>query len=291
MEFSGFLEEKGWRSDAPWKPRRFSLKGRVLRSYVGDHERNSYIIDAESFISVIPPGVNENGTKSIADEYHKYVFSICTKSFAPAFSKNKIVLAAPNETSFNSWIKAFSESAFEGVTENIPELWPNSFRNQRDLFNISFNGRNVSDGSAFSSFQVEVAPLHTSSDTRAVQKNNLKLVKNMWSYSNSVHSLSSNCPISNIAAPGDVPALPLSSHPGLKLHYTLILVSAQTMPGLEGNWVRESCISPTCLTETWLICILFMHRLLCLNVMTPQNAHLLPNRLPLILPLPLLLPL
>jgi PH domain len=244
MEFSGFLDEKGWRNDAPWKPRRFSLKGRVLRSYVGDQERSSYIIDAESFLSVIPQGVNENGTKSLADENHKYVFSICTKSFAPAFAKNKIILSAPNETSFNSWIKAFSECAFEGVTENIPELWPNSFRNQVNLFDISFNGRRVNNGSTFSSFQLEVAPLHTSSDTKAVQKNNLKLVKHLWSYSNSANSLSTKCLIPSIMAlasdmaPGDIPVLPPSSHPGLKLYYTLILVSAQTMQGKEGHWVR-----------------------------------------------------
>lgn len=244
MDFSGFLEEKGWRSDAPWKPRRFSLKGRVLRSYVGDQERSSHIIDAESFLSVISPGLHENGTKSYADEHHKYVFSICTKSFAPASSKNKIVLAAPNETSFNSWIKAFSECAFEGVTENIPELWPNSFRNQIDLFKVSFNGRSVNNGSTFSSFQLEAAPLNTSSDAKAAHKNNLKLVKHLWSYSNSANSLSTNCLIPTIMAlasgmnPDDLPVLPLSSHPGLKLYYTLILVSAQTMQGQEGHWVR-----------------------------------------------------
>lgn len=246
MEFSGLLEEKGWRNDASWKPRRFTLKGKVLRSYVANQERNSYIIDAESFLSVIHPGVNENGTKSFADEQHKYVFSICTKSFPPAFSKNKIVLAAPDETSFNSWIKVFSECAFEGVTENIPELWPNSFRNQINLFSISFNGRNIYDGSTFSAVQLEVAPFTTSLDTKVVQKNNSKQVRHVWSYSNSAHSLSTNCLIPTVMAsasalaPADTPILLPSSHPCLKLYYTLILVAAQTMPGQDRQWVSVS---------------------------------------------------
>ena len=232
MEYSGFLDEKGWRADGSWKPRKFILKGKVLRSYSSGQLRSSYIIDAESFLTVILPGVNDHGVKSLADDKHKYVFSVCTKIYDPAFRRSKLVLSAPDERTLNSWLKVLGECAFDGETVNIPEVWPGAFRNQANLFQINYYGRIVSEGSHFSSSQLEQPPFSSSSDTRIGAKSNFKLLKHAWSSSPKIKALAPN--VGTIS-----PLSPQSS--GLKLFYTLILVASETMPGQPGHWVRYCC--------------------------------------------------
>ena len=242
MEFTGHLEEKGWRAHGDWKLRKFVLKGKFLRCYINDQERNAYIIDAESFVTTIQPGSVENGSKSIADEGHKHVFSVCTKGLPPTYTKKKIVLAAPDRNALNAWIRVLGECAFEGVTVNIQEIWPDNFRHQYSLFNISYNGRTVSDGNSFSAVQLELAPFNISLDTKFGAKSNPKLLRHLWSYSNAASSVGASRLIPSIKAltaglgPADVTAAS-SSNTGLKLFYSLILVAAETMPGVEPRWV------------------------------------------------------
>lgn len=232
MEFSGFLDERGWRADSLWKPRKFILKGKALRSYSSGQLRSTYVIDAESFITVIRPGVNDHGVKSFADDKHKHVFSICTKIYDPAFRKSKLVLSAPDERALNSWVKVLGECAFDGETIDVPEIWPGAFRNQVNLFQVSYYGRNVTDGSHYTSTQLELPPFSSSADTRIGAKSNFKLLKHAWSKSPKIKA--------NVTNTGAAGPLSLQSS-GLKLFYTLILVASETMPGQPEHWVRNFC--------------------------------------------------
>ena len=138
------------------------------------------------------------------------------------------------------------ECAFEGVTVNIQEVWPDNFRHQFSLFNISYNGRTVSNGNSFSAAQLELAPFNISLETKFGAKSNPKLLRHLWSYSNAANSVGAGRLIPSIKAltaglgPADTTAASASgSNTGLKLFYSLILVAAETMPGTEPRWVSE----------------------------------------------------
>ena len=225
VEISGFLHQKGWRSEA-WKPRKFLLKGKILHCYLGDSERSAHLIDAESFVSVINRDDKEKmerleeskkGDKSdkqkIQDE-HRFIFTVRTKNITTGYAKNNITLSAPNEHSLNSWLEALSECAFEGHRISIPYLWPKMFRNQSDLFAISYSGRNVDRGTTFKAFQVELAPFSVYSDKKPLVSTVISpSARSVWTYSNTAASLETQ--------PTDVAS---QAVPILKLFYTLIMI-------------------------------------------------------------------
>ena len=112
------------------------------------------------------------------------------------------------------------------------------------MFNISYNGRTVGNGNSFSAVQLELAPFNISLDTKFGAKRNPKLLRHLWSYSNAANSVGASRLIPSIKAltaglgPADVTAAS-STNTGLKLFYSLILVAAETMPGVEPRWVSE----------------------------------------------------
>lgn len=263
-ELTGLLHQKGWRSEA-WKPRKFVLKGKILICYLGDSMRSQHLIDAESFVSVVNrddrrgeikergdkgdrgdrgDGGPSRGTNSRHIEEHRFIFTIRTKNITAGYSKNKITLSAPNEHSLNSWLEALSECAFEGQRISIPYLWPKIFRNQTDLFTISYSGRNVDKGTVFKAFQVEGAPFATYSDKKPsplkeLPQNNLR---GIWAYSNTASSLE--------AAPSEVTS---QNVPVLKLYYTLIMLIANTDDDDHDDTVRKKYLPV--LTRTFIIFI------------------------------------
>ena len=211
---SGLLLQKGWRSEA-WMPRKYVLRGKILHCYLGDSERSAYLIDAESFVTVIQNGAKEEGVKESSDDAHKFIFSIRTKNRTMGYSVNNVTLSAPDENALNDWLEALSAAAFEGEVINIPHIWPKKFRNQSNLFTISYNGRNVQNGNSFKSFQLEGPPFDTFVDKMHQVKEVSPLMSRLkWATTTSTASLT--IPRSDVA---------LLNVPVLKLLYTLIMIS------------------------------------------------------------------
>lgn len=219
---SGLLLQKGWRSEA-WMSRRYILRGKILYCYLGNSERSAYLIDAESFATVIQNGAKDNGARGFFDDAHKFIFTIRTKNRTTGYSMNNITLSAPDENALNDWLEALSAAAFEGQLTKFPNIWPKPFRNQVNIFTISYDGRNVNNGNSFKSFQLEGPPFGTFSDRMHKIKEVSPLLSRLrWATSGSF--------ISSTVAPTDVALL---NAPVLKLFYTLIMISSKV--SLEGS--------------------------------------------------------
>ena len=196
-------------------PRKYVLRGKILHCYLGDSERSAYLIDAESFVTVIQNGAKEEGVKAPSDDAHKYIFSIRTKNRTMGYSVNNVTLSAPDENALNDWLEALSAAAFEGEVITVPHIWPKKFRNQPNLFTISYDGRNVKNGNSFKSFQLERPPFDTFVDKmHQVKEVSPQLSRLRWAISKSDALL--------CTPPSDVAPLNI---PVLKLLYTLIMIS------------------------------------------------------------------
>ena len=214
-EISGLLFQKGWRSEA-WKPRKFVLKGKKLYCYLGDSERSSYLIDNESFVTMISNGDDGKDVKGVGEDGHQYIFSVVTKNITTGYSMNKVVLSAPDDVALNSWIDALAEAAFDGKPMTLLSVWPKTFRNQSDLFNVHYDGRAVKDGNKFKAYQLERAPFATFFEKIPLRDMPV-LLRQTWCFS------TVDSPLGGL--PADVVSQNL---PLVKLFYTLIMITKNT---------------------------------------------------------------
>ena len=118
MVFSTFLDVRGLRLET-WKPRRFVLKGSVLRSYVddpsrGDHERGAYLVDADTFVTVIDNFQDEARAKI----RHTHVFQLMTKNLNDGYMTTRLTVSARSEEAFITWVKLIGDCSYADELKN-----------------------------------------------------------------------------------------------------------------------------------------------------------------------------
>ena len=166
MVFSTFLDVRGLRLET-WKPRKFVLRGSVLRSYVddpnrGNHERGAYLVDADSFVTIIDDFQDEARAKI----RHTNVFQLFTKNLNDGQMTTRLTVSARSEESFITWVKVIGDCSHADELKN-PSKSTRSNKNYygndvRAHLNICYrnkngersrSGKNKTDGSDFIHFQ------------------------------------------------------------------------------------------------------------------------------------------
>ena len=164
MVFSTFLDVRGLRLET-WKPRKFVLKGSILRSYVddpnrGDHERGAYLVDADTFVTIIDDFKDEARAKI----RHTHVFQLLTKNLNDGHMTTRLTVSARSEEAFITWVKVIGDCSHADELKN-----PRRSRTDRNYYgtdvrahlNIYYrkengersrSGKNKSDGSDFICF-------------------------------------------------------------------------------------------------------------------------------------------
>lgn len=118
MVFCSHLDVRGLRLET-WKPRKFVLNGSVLRSYVddpcrGDHERGAYLVDVDTFVTVIHDFQDEPRAK----EKHGNVFSLLVKNMNDGYMTTRLTISARDEETFFSCMKEISDCALADEMRN-----------------------------------------------------------------------------------------------------------------------------------------------------------------------------
>ena len=164
MVFSTFLDVRGLRLET-WKPRKFVLKGSILRSYVddpsrGDHERGAYLVDADTFVTIIDDFKDEARAKI----RHTHVFRLLTKNLNDGQMTTRLTVSARSEEAFIAWVKVIGDCSHADELKN-----PRRNRSDRNYYgtdirahlNIYYrkengersrSGKNKCDGSDFICF-------------------------------------------------------------------------------------------------------------------------------------------
>ena len=164
MVFSTLLDVRGLRLET-WKPRKFVLKGSILRSYVddpnrGDHERGAYLVDADTFVTIIDDFKDEARAKI----RHTHVFQLLTKNLNDGHMTTRLTVSARSEEAFITWVKVIGDCSHADELKN-----PRRSRTDRNYYgtdvrahlNIYYrkengersrSGKNKSEGSDFICF-------------------------------------------------------------------------------------------------------------------------------------------
>lgn len=148
MVFCTYLDVRGLRLET-WKPRKFVLNGSVLRSYVDDpsrghQERGAYLVDADTFVTVIHNFLDEPRAK----ERHTYVFSLLTKNMNDGYMTTRLTVSARDEDSFLRWLKVIRECVVADELRNPRQRKSRNFygTDSTAYLNICYQNSDAQEG-------------------------------------------------------------------------------------------------------------------------------------------------